>query len=328
MAATMYVTPAGATTKTGATWATAMSIVEFEADVEGSAEAGDIYYVAGGTYTFTGDILTALDGVAPDYISVIGVASGTSNEPPVYLDWAYNDDRPLFSVGEYTFQVDDLWKIFNIRAEGTDSWLLRADGFAIVYNCKATNTSEAGGDHGFYGGGSYARFINCEGISTNGSAFVLSSFSTVIYCYAHDSASGFKFTADCCSALFCIADTCSTLGISLEDEFYHNLINNTVYNCGVGISNITITSYGCIVINNIINDCTTGISWNASTEGNFFMNNNLEGNGTEWTNPPVGIGVDHEKTTVDPQFTGANDFSLGSGSGCIDAGMSIVLGVG
>ena len=92
VAATMYVTVAGAGTKAGTSWANAFGYAEWETDYEGSAEPGDIYYVEDGTYTLTSDFSTARDGTVDSYIKVIGVATGTTNEPPVSSDWGFTTE--------------------------------------------------------------------------------------------------------------------------------------------------------------------------------------------------------------------------------------------
>lgn len=98
-AATMYVTVAGAGGKTGADWANAMSSAEFETDIEGAAEAGDIYYVMSGTYDYSGGaVATARDGAAANPVTVIidGCTTGISADAALtshVLDYNNFDDN-------------------------------------------------------------------------------------------------------------------------------------------------------------------------------------------------------------------------------------------
>ena len=84
------------------------------------------------------------------------------------------------------------------------------------------------------------------------------------------------------------------------------------------------------LIINIKHDCTVGGNWTTQTDSNLWLNNNFEGNGTKLVN--VAIALPHSdwlETNFDPQFTDApgGDFSLKSGSECIDAGLTIELGI-
>ena len=116
--ANYYVTVAGAGDNSGDSWANALTVSEFVMSVN-SAIAGDSYYVAGGTYTFGASINTAADGTGSSPISIIGVNSGTTAEPPTVSDYATGSSRPLFSCGAYTITIDNYWKFLNIRASGT-----------------------------------------------------------------------------------------------------------------------------------------------------------------------------------------------------------------
>lgn len=328
-AATMYVTPAGALAKDGSNWANAMGYAEFETDIEGAAEAGDIYYIAGGTYTLTSDIsCAARDGTAAAPIKFIGVNSGTTNEPPVVADWATGNNRPLFTdtTSSYNFDGADYWQLFNLRMEGSDTACLRTDANSLMVNCKATNDSGTAARSAFtFTTQAGAKFINCEGISTNGVAFTLGTGSNnaILYCYAHDSVTGISAGGFTAVIAFNIVDTCSTVGITwATGKDFHILINNTIYNCVTGLSSTD--NQMCLIMHNIFNDnATIGATFDALTDTNYDNYNNYEGNGT---NPPANLTQGAGDISVDPSFTNAagGDFSLSTGSGCIDAGIDLL----
>ena len=320
--ANFYLTPTGGGLLDGSSWANAFSLAEFTTWITTNALAGDFCYVLEGTYTFTADINSALDGTAVAPISVMGVKAETTNEPPVYSDWALlAADRPVFACGAYIYQLDNYWHTYNVSFTGTSGALAREDAGALFWNCKANNTSGVAARYGFFNF-DYGRLVSCEAISTNGSA-IITEITRIIMSYVHDSNIGINtLYGNYNTALHCVIDTCVT-GVSLGN-FGHNIINSTIYGCTTGISSSS--SHSGLFINNIINDCTTGVSWTTEQKSNFWDFNNFEGNGTARTNVTAG----NNDTAVDPQFTNAagGDFSLASGSGCIDAGQSLELGVG
>lgn len=304
-AATMYVTPAGAGTKAGNDWANAMGLAEFETDFEGAAEAGDIYYLAGGTYTLTNNLLSTRNGSQTSPISVIGVTVGTSNEPPIASDWATGDGRPLIASGTYIFGGNDYTGLYNLRTTGTAAYLFRLDSYSLFVNCKATNTNS--GD-GIYCGGAYSRVIGCECSSTTGTAFDLSGSSSTLLqgCYAHDSATGVTI-APYSTLVMCIAETCTT-GISLASNNGNFIVNCTIDNCTTGVS--ATTSYAGAFLNNIISNNTSGASWTTEQKTNHWDYNNWYGNTGDVSNVTKG----NNALAVDPQFTNAagGDFSIGT----------------
>jgi parallel beta-helix repeat protein len=300
----MYVTPAGALAKNGSNWANAMGYAEWEADVEGSAEAGDIYYVAGGTYTLTSDFTTTLDGTDAAPIKIIGVKSTTTNEPPIASDWATGTDRPLITDGAsaYTFTFDTYWQIRNIRGTTSDTDGIKAVGGSILENVSWVNDGAATRDaidcH---------RAINCESVSTNGRAINNSVAGGIITgCYVHDSATGIILYLTN-FATFNIADTCTT-GIALTDGQHNcSITNNTIYNSTTGIDGGTAVRN--TILNNIISDCATGIAFDSEDPSNWSDYNDIFNTSVaDRSNVMVG---EHD-VDVDPGFGGAagGDFSI------------------
>ena len=312
-ASTMYVTVAGAGTKEGNDWDNAMGYAEWESDMEGSAEAGDVYYVAGGTYTLTSN-LGCLAGATENPVKIIGVNSGTTNEGAniVAADYATGDNRPLIACGASYYMGANAsyleWQ--NFRATGSSTTVAYSGTYSLWVNCKAFNSSAAANRDAF-SGSSYVQYVSCEGISTAGFAMDNGTGQTCIYCYFHDSNVG----ADIGTAnqfFGCVFDTCTT-----GYNFYLHgvVVNCTFYNCTTGISGST--NYKGVLINNIFDACTTGATFTNSEEGNFF-DYNVWDNTTDITNCSKGI---HD-ITGDPGLTNpaSGDFTLGDGSNAIDAG--------
>lgn len=318
-AETMYVTVAGGGDKSGSDKDNAMGLAEFEADIEGSCEAGDIYYALSGTYTFTDNIQTARDGSTTAPIKVIGCSS---HDPVTEAD---GDDRPLFACGAYLFDVDDYFIVKNIRATGTALSVLSLGGYGIMRNCKAYNSSGTANRSAITTDGIATIFHDCEGQSTvgyGGQHNVATYSGAFIHCYFHDSSMGIRALSNCMAIVDCIVDTCA-YGIYVNG-WGGSVINCVVYNCST--RGIDMNDSRCnVILNNIIDTCTVGIYCDG-TYLNDLDYNNYYGNGTDVTNCTKGAHA----TAYDPQFEGAagGDFRLASGSSCRDAGFGLRVGLG
>lgn len=297
----------------------------------------DVVFIKDGSYTLGADMdLSAVDGSVTSPCAWTGVKSTTTNTGAnvVYSDWSRLDaDRPFINCDAYTLTVGDATVVKNIYLQGADTRTLLTGDSTVVENCKFDN--DVGSSQGYYGlyVGNYARIVNCEFLSTNAKGIRTGASCLISYCYFHDmpdATNGYCITTAGVGTvvLFNAFDTCET-GIYATNDAAIFCINNTFYNCDQGVS--MTTDYGCAYINNIFNDCDTkGIIASTQTDNNFFWKNNYEGNADD--NDGVDettVFKDYEKTTADPTFTNAagGDFSLQAGSGCLNAGMSIVLGV-
>ena len=330
-AADMAVTVAGAGDGSGTAgdgitleWDNAMSLAQWVTDSEVSSEAGDRYFIAAGTYTLTSDFNTARSGSSVAPISYIGVKAGTDAEPPTSADWAYGSDRPVIAATTWDFRVTSYWHIKNLELTTAEIYGMLTKVGCIVENCKSTQSSVSANYAAFRTDTSaYSKYIGCEGISTNGYAFSLITGSDMHGCYAHDSLVGVLSLNYSASIVGCVIDTCTT-GISIGARYDASIINNTIYNCTTGIS-IT-TGLRNVVINNIIDSCTTGASQTADYKDNFWDYNSWDGDASSNVNITEGNhSIDSDITLGDP---GNGDFTLGSGSACLDAGLQPSTNIG
>jgi len=313
----MYVTVAGAGNNDGLTWANAMPMADFITDIEGAAEAGDKYFVEEGTYTMGEAIDMSLqDGTAPLPIWIIGVKSGTSNEPPVVGDHATGDNRPLFAMEANDFIMAEHWKIYNIRFTGSDNLGVQADDYSVLFNVKSSHS----GTYGIYLGYHNVIAVACEATgSTTG--MVAGSGCQLTACYVHDCTNGILVTNLQAGIYHCIIDTCSGNGIEIQEaRDGARLINNTIYNCGKGI--LAASARNCTIVNNILDGNTVGIEWTTKTWCNF-IDFNCWDNTDDIQDDDVEIGF--YPVSADPGMTDpANaNFSVQVADPVYDAGLDV-----
>lgn len=314
-AADMMVTVAGAGTKDGSTWLKAMGLAEWITDMTDNAEAGDRYFLEEGTYTLTGAYAGTRDGSSAEPIYIIGVKSGTSNEPPEFSDHAFTTARPIIACGAYTFYHNDYWIIKNLEITGTaTSGLIKADTGSVLQNIKSNNTGAAG-RIAIWGGATGVRIIGCEAQSANGIGMTVNGGSLVYACYVHDCTDGINFNATGIAVINTIIDTCVD-GINVATRATNLIIGCTIYNStAIGIKGST--GAGCTVLNTIIKDCAVGVDWTTASKSNYFDYNCWD-NTDDVADSDIVQG--DSKVTGDPSMTdpGAGDFSIGTGSNCYD----------
>lgn len=313
----IYVTVAGAGNKSGSTWGNAMGRAEWETDLEAPASPDDTYYVEEGTYTLSEDIdNSAIDGTSTAPIKIIGVKSGTSNEPPVFADHAFTTARPLIEAAGWMWKFGDYWIFKNLRVTTTEATGFQTGANCLLINCASNNSSGTSGRRGFTLG-AVNNVIGCEAQSINGQAFRADgSNNKFVGCYAHDSDYGFHAASGRMDTINSIADTCTIAGINIDARSDSQAINNTIYNCAIGIRGTS--AVRCLIVNNIIDACTIGASWTTNYPSNYFDYNCWDN-----TTDTVNITKGDNAVTGDPGMGNpANgDFSIDSESNCVDAAL-------
>ena len=324
--ANKYVTATGAGLKDGTSWANAFNWSDAVTDFA-SASAGDTYYIKGSHTHTSGLTSIATDGsMTGGFISLIGVKSGTTNEPPIAADWAYTTDRPDISIsGSNRIEFDNYWQFRNliVTANMTLS-ALRMDDYCFIENCKIT---QAGLGYGLTIAGTNSLAINNE-ISHSGGARALNIVypATVMHNYIHDSSIGIRIdTVGAGSRI--IGNIIETCDYCIDLYTYGSCIieGNTIY--GGSTAGIYGTTSGLNFIrNNSISGCGTGINFTSGNAQALVDYNNYYNNTTDVS----GVSKGANATAVNPQFTDAanGDFSLASDSALIGAGLGITLGVG
>lgn len=337
--AVYYVTAAGAGSKDGSTWGNALGEAEFETSLEGAAAAGDIYYIMQGTYTLDSAYdSSSRDGTAAAPISLVGVKTGTTAEPPTIADLSDAnlsggaDDRPLFECGANAVTFGDYYKLMCLRFATTAAAGIALGVYALGYNCRAINSS-ATNDRLAWSTGADSAFVCCEGGGLPGTgvvcrAFSMASRSKILFCYAHDCRTGlYASSTSFYVAAFCVFEDCSLYGVASAVGIVATLLNNTFNDCVVAVKPGSGT---IIAINNILEGCSTaGFSNSSQLDASFYLSNH--GNDARNTDMWVNVATtfphgDLNNTTGDPLFDGDGNLSLQSGSPCIGAGLSAILG--
>lgn len=338
----VYVTVTGADTKTGADWAHAMDLAAFETYYEGTPSDGDVIYFKAGEYTLTAAIDGSVSGdaAATAPITIIGVKAATSAEPPAYSDWAVvhgaSPDCPSFVQGTNMITFGDYTKVFNCAFSGAvNGSLVTAGTYSVVYNCSFANSYNGTGKTAL-GVNVGSSIINCSAVTAysgtpKGYGLSASTGTRILFSYVHDSVTGIM-GASGGVYLFNFIDTCTT-GINLVSTDYQTIMSNTFYGCTTAVGATDGFSHTCI--NNIIDTATDGFYWTTQEMINFFWNNH-EGNSVTdmWDMDGAGANVtaphdDKTATSGDPKITNAatGKCDLASDSPCIDAGMSLTVGV-
>lgn len=308
----IYVTVTGAGDKGGSTWANAMGRAEWETDLEAPVSADDVYYVEEGTYTLTEDIdCSAIDGTSIAPIKIIGVKTGTSNEPPVFSDHAFTTARPLIAAGGNQWWFGDYWIIKNIRITTAETWGFRADAYSQFVNCKSTAT---GGSWAISSPGSNSKVSACEAEANIGGISLVAN-GRALACYVHDG-SGDGIVPQAGAVIFnCIIDNMTGDGIDLSTRDSCVLIHNTITGCGNGIAGTTANA--TVILNNIIAGCTVGANW-----GDAYTDQYVDYNCWDNTDDTINITKGDHAVTGDPSINaGADNFSITTASNCNNAAL-------
>lgn len=250
----------------------------FSTLVISSSTAATRFFVKGSaTYTLAVAVTqTAADAAWP--VIIEGYATNRGDRPT-------GSTRPVFACGANIYTRNGLDFITSMQFTGTGTSVCfgstSSDG--TIISCKATNTSTTAGRAAFGGGGKY---INCEGISYRGSAFILPAAASVptgyFYNEAHDSNIGFS------------ADTTGNGSITL-------LSGNIVRGCVTSAIDTTGTiNCNTIIMNNTLygaeNKLGTGMNFVTALGRILAMNNNIYGFAT---------GIAH----ADVQASGYGDYN-------------------
>ncbi len=339
--ANYYVTTTGAGSQTGADWANAFDISDFETHIEATVVAGDRYFVAGGTYTCNSTIYTTRTGGTAAYIHIIGVKSTTTAEPPTGADYAIGTERPLFDFsGSATtyFEVAAYYIVMNIQVTGqrsnTSYGLFRTGNYCHVHNCYFSNNYNNTGVRALYIGAD-TRLFDCECEATYGRGLVSVSDAFIMNCYFHDCGLYNVYLGGDTTFIGNVVAN-SALGVWTFSNDQIDIIGNTIYNCTTGLE-ADAGSLRVFYLNNTISNCTDGFKGAFSgviQDSHYFDYNNWYNNTRDmsWDDGSTedNSAKGENATANNPGFidgTGGN-FTLSSTSELINAGFSMRLGIG
>ena len=313
-------------------WDNAMSMAQFIVDVNGSAEAGDRYFVMEGTYSIpaaTPINSSGQDGTGLAPIQIIGVKTGTIAEPPTSADWAYTTARPIIDGSTNTEETDwgDFYIFRNLYLQ-TDSSTGNATGVNLyAENCKFENTKNTTDGYEALSPGNYAKLVKCEVTgSASGTGMYITGGLYLDTCYFRDSAVGLRFSSALVSMVVnCIFDTCGTAGINILNTDNHILNGNVFHGCAIGINSVD--GGAILAINNVFNECPIPIAWDAEQVSNYFNFNSYDGD--EISNENITDGGDSINDDIDLNDPATGDFTVkNSSSEITNAGLKFDTNVG
>ncbi len=293
-----YATVTGAGDKSGTEWAKAFSIGELETFLEDTVNAGDIVFVAGGTYS-SGGMVSTRAGAVGDYIEIIGVKPGTTTPVPTVLDWASTTDRPVIALGANNWHSDNYWLHRNMTWTGTTTVVVTADNYPQYVNCKAENSgANFRTTISLLGTMGTLDSVEVIGPTSVPSSGIATAFGGVLNnCYIHDSIFGLEVATVAATIMNSVIAVCTagfTVGVNGSSAFGNVFYNNTT---GISGSN----KQGGLFLRNIFDANTTGASWSASNQSAYFDYNFWNNVTTDRTNVIKGPnGQDVDPLLVDP----------------------------
>ena len=275
-----------------------------EADILGG---NHVYIKADGTHTLTSDI-TLGAGFNENAMIFEGYSSTRGDDVRAVISHTTSGNMTLGNIV-------NLYNIeYNHSVNNDDALHVSAD--SALYNVKVNRTGTGAGNDAIIAGAD-SNYTFCEVTNPAGIGFDVGGDIDIMNCYIHDCVIGIAGGGQPVAVTNTIFDTCSTEGYDADAPDGGVVNGCTFYNCGVGISYATGNASNTIV-NNIFDNCTTGITAIA-TSPSFFSHNNFSNNGTDWTNI-----TSRNETTLDPEFTDAagGDFTVGSNMKAIGIGTS------
>lgn len=328
--ANYYVTTTGASTKTGGGWATAFGLAEWLSHMATSAAAGDVYWIEEGTYTLTANFITTLSGGVGNNIGCVGVAAGTTNEPPESSDYADGGSRPLVACASYSISFNDWWLLRNIRLTLNTSSGLEVGSGAVV-NCDLSNNASSGYvftatdkvqlfDSKFNGNES-----GCAGLS-------LSDTSIISHCYITECVDNDIVLSGASLILInSILNSYETTSIELVAGNNY-IVGNTFFSGDYPIL-VGNNNGNNIIMNNIFHRYYDGVEFSSAVNQYFVDHNNYYSTYTSGATDITNFTKGANALSVDPGFVDANeyegaDFSFSPLSPVVGLAFKMRLGVG
>jgi hypothetical protein len=241
-----------------------------------TASAGDVFYIKAGTYTLSGTDTWTVDGTVTAPISIIGCDSSWNAVVPVR-----NATTGLLNTNSTAGTACPYLKYdgaYSLAANGADCIIYTglsltsargAPAFYVgancaVYGCSSVCTLSNSSSNAYGTGGTGTTFLMCDaactGANSSGAINMAGAGGRVIGCYCTDAGSGGAGitinTATNCVILNNVIYGATDYGIlvvSTSATAHHTIVNNTIYNCGGGISlsDAAYTIMCCIVGNHI-----------------------------------------------------------------------------
>ena len=286
---------------------------------EDTVIAGDLVYVKAGTYSTehgSNDAVLQLQtpGGATNPITYTGYSSTPGDGTPgiVILDAGPNALTNAIQDGSIEgYHQFSYFRFTGASGIGVD---FESHGrFSTFYGCRSDNN----GSHGWYLK-QHTDATLCQSDNNTGRGFVFGGSakldSCVIFSNSNIGAVFFEQSSISNSLIY------DNTGDQLSPASTNALIKNCTIDGGGSQIGVDFGQSGAQIINCIITSCTVGIAGEAGATSNSISINNLfYDNGTDRTNWPT----DASDISADPLFVGPPDYSLGTGSPALEAGIGV-----
>ena len=295
----LFAKPIAAGLADGSSWPNCFGPAELDAWATAAALPDDDCYCLSGAYAMPA-IVSGRDGSKATPIRLIGV----KNES---MEWASGLERPAFAFGANIFQVDQWWKLHNLRISGSAATVARGNNGTVWTNCLIESASLLAASQGLYLGDLGAKAVDCEVTNPNGRGIFTVNSTAITGCTVRDSLVGIRTNGDANTVAANLIYNCPT-GVRISgNRIFNSYIGNTLYNGVTGFQSTLATADRNLFLRNIIAGFTTPADWVANYESNVWDWNVWWNSGT-----PVNVTKGPNAIDADPGFVdpAALDFRL------------------
>ena len=296
---------AGTSEGAGNAWAT----IQYAND---NISNGDqVYIKASGDYT-EGVTLTA--GTVAAWRTFTGYTSTPGDGGKATIDASGQTNGmncPGFASSYIRFE--------NIIVENAtgDGFEASATSYVAFINCEANSN----GGVGFGGGPANAVYAHCAADGNTGDGFIIDVVAAAVFCSStNNGGDGFVGNSNGGSFAYCISSSNVNDGFSNRSLI---AVHCTIDGDGKDTDSGIITGgKGSAIVNNIIYDCTTGITGTAGYGGDVILSNLLYSNTANYSNV---VNEQDNETGKAPGFTdeAGGDYTLAKGSDARNAGADV-----
>ncbi len=254
-----YMRPTATPGGNGLLWTTAFNWAEFKTWAETAALADDVLYVETGEYTAASSIASGRNGSNTQPITIIGVTDLTLTE----AEW---DEFPYFNfTAGNNFAVNNYWDIRNIRFSSDTNPTVLIDRNSIMRHCQI---DQSGVGYAVSLGTTGACLYDCRVTAPAGHGVSMAAYTRAIGNVVNAVGDCIRWAGNDYILVASNVLVGGANGVNCGARDMSTVINNTIYDCAVGISGTN--AYSIWIFRNLIDSCTIGVEWTTSTSTNIM----------------------------------------------------------